>query len=218
MQHLFSILLLGMVVSSCFSKKDSSFSQNGCGDTDKNVMICVEELHSPDTLLVLMEDYPVEMNIYNDVLYVVMAKTDTCIHLFDKRTGRLLNKLGTLGNGPGDVISPEFIRNNFEYKMLHTGMGMYDMNTVNQFIAYSADSLGSFEKISTDYLGWGSLNMNQEYLVGKHIGDNSSMFKICDLRTQSIVNVPLYPELPSSLLEKNKINYGSYIVPMYYVI
>ena len=40
---------------------------------------------------------------------------------------------------------------------------MYDMNTRNKFVAYS-DSLGSFTKLPEDYLGWGSLNLNQKYL------------------------------------------------------
>ena len=31
----------------------------------------MEKLNSPDTVLMLMEEYPVEMDIYDDVLYVV---------------------------------------------------------------------------------------------------------------------------------------------------
>ena len=205
MKRLFSVLFLCIFISSCLSKRDSSYSDEARVDTDSSRVVSVEKLNSPDTVLMLMEEYPVEMDIYDDVLYVVMAKADTFIHLFNKRTGKLLKRIGTVGNGPEDVLSPEFVRNNYENRAIQKGIEMYDMNKKNRFIAYS-DSLGSFTKLPEDYLGWGSLNLNQKYLVGKHIGEKNSLFQIYDLRTRRITNVPVYPEPSSALTDKVQDN------------
>lgn len=205
MKRLFSVLFLCIFISSCLSKRDSSYSDEARVDTDSSRVVSVEKLNSPDTVLMLMEEYPVEMDIYDDVLYVVMAKADTFIHLFNKRTGKLLKRMGTVGNGPEDVLSPEFVRNNYENRAIQKGIEMYDMNKKNRFIAYS-DSLASFTKLPEDYLGCGSLNLNQKYLVGKHIGEKNSLFQIYDLRTRRITNVPVYPEPSSALTDKVQDN------------
>ena len=63
MKRLFSVLLLFVFISSCLSKRDSSHSDEAGVDTDSRSVIPAEKVNPPATLLRLMEEYPVEIDI-----------------------------------------------------------------------------------------------------------------------------------------------------------
>lgn len=79
---------------SCQTKTSHSVS-------DVNIELCADfpskKFVSCDTLFVWDEYMPRELGVINDLLCVTMSKSDTCIHLHEKNSGRLISKVGTIG-------------------------------------------------------------------------------------------------------------------------
>ena len=167
---------------------------------------------SCDTLFVWDEYMPRELGVINDLLCVTMSKSDTCIHLHDKNSGKLVSKVGTIGQGPEDMLSPKLVKNGFE--MGGEGLMLYDMNAKRQFFLDGKGDLNNFSALDDSYTDMGSLNVGKTRAVGQLLKGEPSLFSIVE--NESEIVIPLSPSLPDSYKEKMKgalgYLYGSHIV------
>lgn len=67
------------------------------------------QLTNPDTLLTYSSEYPVGVRADGKYLYVKKALTDTLIDVIDLETNQIIWQTGTVGQGPNDVVSLDFI-------------------------------------------------------------------------------------------------------------
>lgn len=195
--RLFLLILLAMFVSCKTTPTiDSVISY---ADFSSN------KLSDPDTLVVCLEDFPRDLESFNEFLCVIMAKSDTTICLYDKHTGEKKLKMGTIGLGPNDVISPKFIKNNFNYKA--DGVKFYDMNIQKQFILSETGELMKFQYLDVNSKEKNNLSINENYAVGQPMDNIPLLFEINDKQNEEVIAVDLFPTLPEYYQEKMHSEY-----------
>lgn len=188
----FACLILSTCLCAC-----SLGNSNKVKEVDVNV--APQKLASADTLVAMYEDFPASLDVCGNLLCVKMAKSDTCLALFDKVSGKLVKRMGIKGNGPQDMQSPEFVKNS---SLVSDGRVMfYDLNQQKLFLLDKDASLGDFSPLSA-FLG--SLNVTSEYIVGHSTGFDPSLFLMVNRKTGEEVSVPLHPKLPESQEERFK--------------
>ena len=193
-----------------------------------NVNSSKTDLQLFDTLVVCKEEYPRSMNVFGDWLCVTMAKSDTCLYLYDKKSGELVKRMGIIGMGPEDVMLPEFVKN--AQNMNPERLMMYDLNAKKYFFLNKNASFDDFSPLNTQYAGMNSLNITERYIVGHQISGENSLFQIVKKDSKEVKSVDFYPELPNSVTDKIKrhLNYlysphimcneekNRIVVPMYF--
>ena len=84
------------------------------------------QLGTADTLLTYNSEYPVGVKADGKYLYVKKALTDTLIDVIDLATNQIIWQTGTIGQGPNDVVSLDFVT--FSDSSKHSEFEMYDIN------------------------------------------------------------------------------------------
>lgn len=87
-------------------------------DNLQEIKIC-----KTDTIFTYDSDYPIGVKLYGSHLYVIKAKNNQSIDVIDLTTNQKIWETGTIGYGPEDVISPDFISfsdttDRSEYRMI----------------------------------------------------------------------------------------------------
>lgn len=207
------ILMFSLILVSCHSgssNKNSSRVSSGSGyvyKLDKLSPYCTRTVTQIDTLITYLEEYPRDIAIHNGCLCVAMAKADTCLYIYDKVTGDFLKCMGVLGEGPEDVIYPEFVENNFELD--GNRLMMYDSNCRKQFYLNNEMELEGFTSINSLYANMNCVNMSDYYAVGQPLKGETALFQIINRQTGDVKYVDLYPQLDQSVSEelKNNLSY-----------
>lgn len=177
-----------------------------------------------DTIIHWDDQYPRDVRIVGDWLCVLMAKTDTCMYLYDKVTGAFSHRLGVLGGGPEDMMSPEFVKNNCEGE--NRNLLLCDINAGKRFSLTPDAQLTDFVPIHSRL---SSINVVAGGVLGHPIGGKPTLWEMSDANGKAL-RVELQPSVPASLPEKVRPNLGylyschvlaesqlrSVIVPMYF--
>lgn len=183
---------------------------------------------SPHQLLVRFDDkYPIGLDVIDSLLYVIMARSDTAIYVYEKNTLDLCNSFGYIGRGPQDVLSPNFLKNNYEIKKSERILEFYDLNTrkifknVGEQIVLTKEFVGEMYPVD-------QLNISGDYWIGRTFyGANKDLFKIYNAKTLEHICVDLYPVIPDldekidksrlySLVLASNRNYDKIVAGMYY--
>lgn len=145
------------------------------------------------------DKFPIRMDIYDSLLHVIMAKSDTSIYIFNTKDATLARKLGCIGHGPQDILSPEHIGNNYEIKKKNGGLLYYDLNARRLFCIDKAFQLKPAQDFVEEMHPTQGLNISGDYWIGQLINiDNKEFFRIHNAQTKKTIKVDRYPVIPDS--------------------
>lgn len=152
---------------------------------------------SPAQLLVRFDDkYPVGLDVIDSLLYVIMVRSDTAVYVYNKNTLDLCKSFGCIGNGPQDVLSPCFLKNNYEAKKDKGILEFYDLNARKIFKDVGNMVISTKEFVEEMYPS-DQLNISGDYWIGRQFrGISDDLFQIYNVRTQENKNIELYPLIP----------------------
>lgn len=177
-----------------------------------------------DTLVSWYDKYPRDVRLVGRWLCVLMAKSDTCMYLYDKTTGDFGHRLGVLGEGPEDMMAPEFVHNSD--KEAGQCLRFCDVNAHRSFSLTPDARLADF---SPFHSGLSSVNLVAGAVIGHPLEGEPSLWAIRYADGREL-RVGLQPSVPSSLTEKVHSNLRyiyschvlsdsgmrSIVVPMYF--
>lgn len=192
---LFVWIMLSACICAC-SQRASNKSED--------VEVVPKKLVKVDTLTAFYEDYPAFLDVRGNRLCVTLVKSDTCLALFDKNSGKPIKRMGVKGNGPQDMQSPEIVKNGCLVD--DERFVFYDLNQQKMFFLDKEGGLEDFSPLTTRY---GSLNVTSDYIVGHSTGFDPSLFLMKDRKTGEVKTMDLYPKLSESQEErfKNMLRY-----------
>lgn len=189
-----SRLLVGLMLSACMCAC-SQRASNKSGDVE----VVPKKLTKADALVAFYEDYPAFLDVRGNRLCVTLVKSDTCLALFDKDSGKPVKRMGVKGGGPQDMQSPEVAKNG--RLVDDERFVFYDLNQQKMFFLDKEGTLEDFSPLTARY---GSLNVTSDYVVGHSTGFDPSLFLMKDRKTGEVKTMDLYPKLPESQEERFK--------------
>lgn len=201
-----TILASGMILFilclSCSSRHRASETADGLGIVSEYEGVREQHLSTIDTVLSFEDEYPVDLEINGDKLYVTFIQQDSTIKIYDKRTGSLIKSTGIHGNGPEDVLSPEFFSNRFISP--ENDFVMRDSNG-KSIILISDDSMKVEKKILPGFLHEeASMNYTDSYVISNTMMNIGWLFNIWNLRAEDALKVQYPFDLTESALAKVK--------------
>lgn len=167
---------------------------------------CTRTVTSIDTLIKYLYEYPRDIAVHNEHLCIAMSRSDTCLYIHDKLTGGFIKRIGVFGEGPKDMMFPEFVKNNFEWDS--DRLMMYDSNCHKQFYLNDELELEGFTSLNTLYANMNCVNMSDKYTIGQPLKGETALFQIIHRQTDDVKYVDLYPLLDESLSKELKNNLG----------
>lgn len=183
---------------------------------------------SPHQLLVRFDDkYPVGLDVIDSLLYVIMVRSDTAVYVYNKNTRDLCKSFGYIGRGPQDVLSPNFLKNNYEVKKDESILEFYDLDARKIFKNVDEKIVPTKEFVEGMYPA-DQLNISGDYWIGRTFqGANNDLFKIYNAKTHEYTCVDLYPVIPDldEKIDKSRLysvvlacnrKYNKIVVGMYY--
>lgn len=161
----------------------------------------IHKLCSAQLLVRFDDKYPVGLDIIDSLLYVIMVRSDTAVYVYNKNTLNLCKSFGCIGRGPQDVLSPNFLKNNYEVKKKESMLEFYDLNARKIFKDVGERIVPTKEFVEEMY-PVDQLNISGDYWIGRTFqGANNDLFKIYHAKTHEYACVDLYPVI-SDLDEK----------------
>lgn len=167
--------------------------------------IAVYALESPDTLLAFPCSYTVGVSLYKDNIIIKTVMEDSCITVFDRNTLEQKWKTGREGQGPTDVVTPDFFtfikQDDDVFKMIDVNAGSY--------VCLDIDEKSITKEPLPDYIGFSSeVNMLKDYTVAAK-NNSGYMFYIFDKENQKYTEVPHDIDCGEDLTDKvgHYINY-----------
>lgn len=112
------LVFLSFVMTSCksdASKNGVATHENEISENTRKLMnwdkqlvsdSLIHNLSQPKLLVRFDDKYPVEMDVIDSLLYVVMVRSDTAVYVYNKHTSELCYSFGLMGGGPKDVEKP----------------------------------------------------------------------------------------------------------------
>ena len=161
-------------------------------------------IDSIETIIEFNDKYPVSLAAKDSLLYVICVKSDTCLHVVNLNTKKLMTSLGTVGHGPNDLINPNFI-----LSLNHSDI-LLDVGNLHKIIRIK-NNAGQIE-LSADipypepiFLS-SELNMSANYIVGRKVDSaEESMFFIYNKNTKQLIKSDYYPSLSTPVKDKNYV-------------
>lgn len=218
MKNIALLILILMVIASCNNKTaESKVAENSINFSKESCLMNFGKQYldvpirklSIDKMIIRTDDkLPIELDFCDSSLYVVMAKSDTSIYVFDTKNGELQAALGLVGHGPEDVISPSFIGNNYDYRKEAGGLLYYDLNSKMILQTTKSHHLKKIMPYPENMYPGSSLNITKDYLVGKKIGrDFNKMFFVYDVKNKKLNEIDFSPVINNEDLDKIDKNY-----------
>ena len=183
---------------------------------------------SPAQLLVRFDDkYPIGLDVIDSLLYIIMTRSDTAIYVYNEKTSNLCDAFGYIGQGPQDVLSPSFLKNNYEIKRESASLEFYDLDA-RKIFKNKGDSIIITKEFFGEMYPSDQLNISGEYWIGRKLrGMHDKLFQIYNTNSKKTIAIDMYPVLPdldkgvdksrlySVTLACNK-DKGRIVVGMYY--
>lgn len=190
------LLIFCIIFSSCNKNYTEKFHQLNLSNHSI--------IDSTTTIIEFDDKYPVSLAAKDSLLYVICVKSDTCLHVVNLNTKKLMTSLGTVGHGPNDLINPNFILSLNHSKIL------LDVGNLNKIVRIE-NNAGQIE-LSEDipypepiFLS-SELNMSTNYIVGRKVDSlEGSMFFIYNKNTNQLIKSDCYPSLSTPVKDKNYV-------------
>lgn len=173
-----------------------------------------KDLHSESLIKSFGEKFPVSVEFYDSLLYIVMAKSDTCIYIYNIKNNEQEGSIGNLGYGPNDVLSPNLIMNSYALKKKYNGVVYYDLNTKRIYLAKDKNKLVPITSINENICPAKDISMGDRYWIGQKIlPNNESPCQIYDSIADVMEAIDTYPKINEidSKVDRNYL-YSSKIV------
>ncbi|MCE8626948.1 hypothetical protein K0F10_17180 [Bacteroides fragilis] len=212
MKKIIFLIALSYLVLGCKNNTSSKMYVDGLTTLPKGVA-CFQLLPK-QAVVKFVDKYPIDLDVSDSLLYVIMAKSDTIIYIYDKNSGILKTKLGQVGYGPEDIISPEFLRNNYELKNESRDLSFYDLNSRKIFEIDNYYHISPYLDFVDEIYPSRSISISNNFWVGQRMAKNyPTMFQIYNSITGKLVQVDYYPKVKDmdKLFDKNYM-YGLNIV------
>lgn len=182
-----------------FTTKLINWNEKTVGDS------AIHRLLPAQVLVRFIDKYPVGLDVLDSLLYVIMARSDTAVYVYNKQTLNLSHSFGNLGQGPQDVLSPCFLKNNYEMKKKNDFLEFYDLNARKIFKNVGGEIVSTKEFVEEMY-PTDQLNISGEFWIGKKFsGTNEGLFQIYNSQTKKTKSIDLYPAI-DELDEKTEIS------------
>lgn len=195
------LVFLSFVMTSCksdVSKNGVATHENEISENTRRLMkwdkqlvsdSLIHNLSQPKLLVRFDDKYPVEMDVIDSLLYVVMVRSDTAVYVYNKHTSELCYSFGLLGGGPKDVLSPNLLKNNYESKEKDGALQFYDLNA-KKIVKNVGTQIVPSKAFASEMYPSDQLNISGDYWVGKKLrGDNDDLFLIYNAQTQKVLGV-----------------------------
>lgn len=165
--------------------------------SEQDSSFIISQLSVKQRIVRFDDKYPVRMDVYDSLLHIIMAKSDTSIYVFNTKDTTLLRTLGCTGYGPQDVLSPDHIGNNYEVKEKNGGLLYYDLNAKRLFCIDHTFQLKPSQHFVEEMYPVRSLNIAGDYWIGQLIReDNGKLFHIYNTQIKKVIEVDRYPIIP----------------------
>lgn len=202
------LVFLSFVMTSCksdASKNGVATHENEISENTRRLMnwnkrlvsdSLIHTLSQPKLLVRFDDKYPVETDVLDSLLYVVMVRSDTAVYVYNKNTSEFCYSFGLLGGGPQDVLSPNLLKNNYESKEKGDALLFYDLNA-KKIVKNVGTQIVPSKAFASEMYPSDQLNISGDYWVGKKLrGDNDDLFLIYNAHTQKVLGVEQYPQIP----------------------
>lgn len=216
MKNISLLVIMVSILSGCRHTQSISNDDSLMNNLSKKVLANSEfkDLRSGHLIKSFGEKFPVSIEFNDSLLYVVMAKSDTCIYIYNIENSELAGSMGNVGYGPNDVLSPNLIMNSNALKKKVGGVVYYDLNTKRIFLAKGKDQLIPISGINEKIYPAKDLSMGNRYWIGqKIVPNNESLCQIYDSITDVLKAIETYPKIKEidSRVDRNYL-YSSKIV------
>lgn len=160
---------------------------------------------SPTQRLIRFDDkYPVGLDVIDSLLYVIMVRSDTAVYIYDRNTSNLCKTFGHIGQGPQDVLSPSFLKNNYEIKREKAFLEFYDLNA-GKIFKHTGDSIVNTRDFLGEMYPSDQLNISGDYWIGRKLrGQHDGLFQIYNANTKKTITTDVYPVIPDLDEKVNK--------------
>lgn len=214
------LLFTLLVVISCRENKDDYTYIDLSGSKIVN---------SAETIIEFDDKYPIDINISDSLLFINQIQSEYCFTIVNLTTKKEIQALGRTGNGPEDLISPNFISSINKNEIL-----IEDINLNKRFKAETVNGnikLVEYNKIPEEIGRNSETNMSDNFIAGRKVGFNEGkMFFIYNKNTNAIVEEDFFPVIegisdknyafaPTIALNenKNRVIVGMYFFDMFHV-
>lgn len=198
MKNILFLVFMVLIINGCQNTHNTSNDDNLMNNLNEVLISNSEfkDLRSPHLIKCFGEKLPVSVEFYDSLLYVVMAKSDTCIYIYNLKDYKLEGTLGKLGHGPNDILSPNLMMNSNALKKQLGGVVYYDLNTKLVYLAKEKNQLTPITKINDNMSPAKDISMGNRYWIGQKIVHNSeSLCQIYDSETNVIQAIETYPKI-----------------------
>ena len=179
-----------------------------CADTTKDKqLVCMDiqnstsiRLHNPFSICSFHDEYPAKIACHDSLLYVIMAKSHTCIYSINMNNGHK-NSIAHIGSGHNEWIEPDFINNNFE----HDDVICYDITSM-KYASVKQDGEDIREKMPSAISRPDQLNISHPYWIGKPVKINfEHTLEIYNAETNHLCYDEIYPDIDYGECDRNYI-------------
>lgn len=207
---MFAGIILG--VSACSGRESS-----GAADIS-NIKLITSGSRSPltdgDTLCTFESGFPVAINTIADKLFVIFAKQDTLLSIYDKNTGAFLSSYGHVGMGPEDLLSLRVLNNGASKN--DSVITMYDPNA-RKLLNIDAASLSiNKEDMPRELFSETSINKSGDKYVSYRLEDRDYFFSISQLYSPQKISVDYPFSLSDATRKKIGNNANLFLSPTLY--
>lgn len=190
---------LAAVVCSCGQSNSKVTETASIELTEEFSSLPVLTLTAIDTLQSFNDAYPIKVEKAGDKLIVLFSMMeDTMIRVYDVASKTKLASLGIKGNGPQDVISPEFFHN--RRVQGDSCITLYDPNLGCTLNISLTDYTLNKEPLNKALGGQSSINYFDDSAVSYYIRSSDYMFKISQFEPENEKLV----EYPFTLTDENE--------------
>ncbi len=180
----FIILIFILLISSC--------------KQDFDLLILPEEtpIEGVDYANELYMKHPLGVDIIKDKLLILMHKNENVMYIVDANNGAVTNRIGTMGDGPGDFLQPRYFGHDstsiYMYDVRQKKIRSYDWNAIVDGSDIPKIE-GVDQKNKEVMILYGKL-LNNDYFVGNSIIGMSKPIVVVDKEMNIIESLGEVPD------------------------
>lgn len=138
---------------------------------------------------------PINLSIKDSIIFINFARSSQALSALNINTKSLVDSFGNIGNGPEEVISPEFI-----YQTNSSDVVLSDVNSkrIMAIILDSANMKYGLKNI-LDYpkeiYPASDISMSSTFITGRTLRSEDAMFFIYNKNNKHTIDIPFYPSV-----------------------
>jgi hypothetical protein len=176
------------------------------------------------------DKHPVSIHVKDSFAFILQVQSDTCVIVLNLNTKQVIQYLGAVGFGPGDLIRPDFITSVDNPDVLIEDGNLKKMWKIEADKKQNNFVFNKFADYPEKIFPSGENNVSENFIVGRKVG-RGKMFYVYNRNTDSIIDIDFFPVIkdlkhdpnyiyaPALALneEKNRIVAGMYFFDMFHL-